>query len=80
MKKLALLFALLPGVALAQAPNPPVKPELTELWTPVPRKVAPGPVVGQPPSDSVILFNGRDLDNWEAVAGGKVRTLTKRSA
>ena len=71
MKKFVLLLALLPTLAVAQAPNPPVKPELTELWTPVPRKVAPGASVGQPPSDAIILFNGRDLNNWEGVNGGK---------
>ncbi len=71
MKKLALVLALLPTLAIAQAPNPPIKPELTELWTPVPRKVTPGALPGQPPSDAIILFNGRDLDNWESINGGK---------
>jgi len=26
--------------------------------------------VGTPPSDAIILFNGRDLSNWESVEGG----------
>jgi hypothetical protein len=71
MKKIALLFALVPALAIAQTNNPQVKPELTEVWSPVPAKVAPGASMGQPPSDAVILFNGRDLNNWESVNGGK---------
>jgi hypothetical protein len=35
----------------------------TEQWTPVPAKVQPG-IDGAPPSDAIILFNGRDLDAW----------------
>ena len=68
MKKVALLLALVPALipafAVAQANNPPVKPELTEVWTPVPPKVTPGDGAGQPPSDAVVLFNGRDLNGW----------------
>ncbi len=35
----------------------------TEQWTPVPVKVQPG-VGGAPPSDAIILFDGRNLDAW----------------
>ena len=68
----ALMFALLgpSAAALAQAPNPLPKPELTEVWSPVPPRVTPGAVLGQPPSDAVILFDGRDLAGWESVKGG----------
>lgn len=30
-----------------------------------PPVVTPGDSVGQPPSDAIILFNGKDLNNWE---------------
>lgn len=74
MKKLALLLALLPTAALAQATypggNPPPPPEATEVWSPVPPKVEPAAVIGQPPSDAIVLFNGKDLSNWESVNGG----------
>ncbi len=69
MKKLVLLLALLPAAALAQT-NPLPKPELTEIWSPVPPKVEPGKAPGQPPSDAIILFNGRDLSGWESAKGG----------
>lgn len=45
--------------ALAQS-----RPEDTEVWKPVPVVVAPGAVVGAPPSDAIILFDGRDLAQW----------------
>ena len=35
----------------------------TEQWTPVPVKVQPG-LGGAPPSDAIILFDGRNLDAW----------------
>jgi len=56
--------------AIGQVNNPNVKPELTEVWSPVPPMVTPGAAIGQPPSDAVVLFNGHDLSNWESVNGG----------
>jgi hypothetical protein len=78
MKPSALLLALFPlmlsGAVLGQATypggNPPPKPDLTEIWSPVPPKVEPGKMLGQPPSDAIILFNGKDLAGWESVTGG----------
>jgi len=72
MKKLVLLFVLLPVAVLAQAPanNPLPKPELTEIWSPVPPKVEPGKNPGEPPSDAIRLFNGTDLAGWESAKGG----------
>lgn len=42
------------------------KPQDTETWTPVPAKVNVGkaPAMVAPPSDAVILFNGKGLDEW----------------
>lgn len=41
----------------------------TELWKPVP-VVSPGALPGQPPSDAIVLFEGKDLGRWTAVRGG----------
>lgn len=46
-------------------PNP-TKPEVTEYWDPEVRVVTPGPV----PSDAVVLFDGKNLDQWESVKDG----------
>jgi hypothetical protein len=49
--------------AAAQEPSPP-NPHATEVWAPVPVLVTPGATVGAPPSDAIILFDGRNLNEW----------------
>ena len=39
------------------------RPELTEVWEPVPPKVDPGEP-GRAPSDAIVLFDGSDLSAW----------------
>jgi hypothetical protein len=70
MKRFLALFLLVPAMAVAQVNNPNVKPELTEVWSPVPPRVTPAAAIGQPPSDALVLFDGHDLSNWESVNGG----------
>jgi hypothetical protein len=36
----------------------------TEVWSPVPKMVTPAKKPGAPPSDAIILFNGKNLDQW----------------
>ncbi len=40
------------------------KPEETEVWQPVPKVVTPRAECGNPPSDAIILFDGKNLDQW----------------
>ena len=40
------------------------RPQDTEVWEPVPKVVAPGPTGGAAPADAVVLFDGRNLDQW----------------
>jgi len=46
-------------------------PKLTEVWTPVPKIVTPGTTNSDAPSDAVILFDGRNLDEWVSVKDPK---------
>jgi hypothetical protein len=45
-------------------PAATAKPEDTELWQPLPRVVTPGTNCNVAPSDAIILFNGKNLDEW----------------
>lgn len=50
--------------ASSQEGASPLKPEDTEQWQPVPPKVLPGSSEGAAPSDAIVLFDGRNLDEW----------------
>jgi len=47
-----------------QADEAKLKPEDTEVWFPEPAIVTPGATCGAPPSDAIILFDGKNLDEW----------------
>jgi len=54
---------------LTDADDMPPAPRTTEVWYPVPAKVTPGATAGAPPSDAVILFDGKNLDAWKSANG-----------
>jgi hypothetical protein len=56
-----LVFAVAPLVAQQAAES---KPEDTEIWEPVPAIVTPGATNTAPPSDAIILFDGKNQDEW----------------
>ncbi len=66
---LATLVAFGIANAAAQTPAPAVNdenadPKLTEQWEPVPPIVTPGATDSAPPSDAIVLFDGKNLDQW----------------
>jgi hypothetical protein len=66
MKKLMLLCSLVLAASAAhsQDASVPAKPADTEQWEPVPLIVMPGEKGGVAPSDAIILFDGKNLDQW----------------
>ena len=40
------------------------KPEETEIWQPVPKVVTPAAECSAPPSDAIILFDGKNVGEW----------------
>lgn len=46
-------------------------PKLTEVWSPVPKVVTPGATPSDAPSDAIILFDGKNLDEWVSGRDGK---------
>ncbi len=66
-KKVFLLGSALVTVLALAAQENKMKPEFTEYYEPVPRKVTPGKQPGEAPSDAIILFDGKNLDQWLSV-------------
>ena len=68
---LALFAAVIPIAAQSPAPQPPAaqkanrgRPQDTEVWEPVPKVVTPGATDAAPPSDAIVLFDGKNTDAW----------------
>lgn len=65
---LAVGLVVLPGVGQSAGQASGAKPEETEVWAPVPEVVRPGSSVTAPPSDAIVLFDGKNLDAWVSAA------------
>ncbi|WP_431126602.1 3-keto-disaccharide hydrolase [Flagellimonas flava] len=61
------LSVLLTASSVFGQVNGPTQPEATETYEPVPPRVTPGSD-GAPPSDAIVLFNGKDFDHWVSTA------------
>lgn len=65
--RIFLFAALAAATVYAQQPGPKPKPEDTEVWQPEPKVVTPGAHDAEPPSDAIVLFDGKNLDQWVQV-------------
>ena len=82
MKSLLVISALVGAMLLSlHVVTLTANPQAAAQWAihdrnrPQPRVITPGTAstqekAGYPPSDAVVLFNGKDLSNWESVKGG----------
>ncbi len=64
LQLLSFVSVLAFAACLTAQTNPKMKPEETEIWTPVPAVVTPGATDAAPPSDAIVLFDGKNLDGW----------------
>ena len=67
MKKILLLGAFCTLSFLIVNAQEKPKPSDTEFYTPVPVVVSPGKTNANAPSDAIILFDGKNLDQWVSV-------------
>jgi hypothetical protein len=84
MKTTLFIVSILAGSLFANGqtkkeyPEPaPMTHEMTEFWTPQPKVVEPGKTASQeilslPPSDAIVLFDGKDLSQWEGAPNKSV--------
>ena len=56
------------------------QPKETEVWEPEPRIVTPGPTASAPPSDAIVLFDGKNLDQWVGKDGNKPKWKVSEGA
>ncbi|GAB4425009.1 MAG: DUF1080 domain-containing protein [Bacteroidia bacterium] len=54
-------------------------PRATELWEPIPPVVTPGNY-HTPPSDAIVLFDGKDLSNWVSMDGSPAKWTVQDGA
>jgi hypothetical protein len=60
-----LIGTLMATPALIHAQDQSKKtPESSEIWEPQPKKITSAAKPGDAPSDALILFDGKNLDNW----------------
>jgi hypothetical protein len=69
VRRYAVAALVVASVAGAQTPTQ-MKPQETEVWQPVPPIITPGKTNADAPSDAVVLFDGRSLDQWVAAKDG----------
>ena len=48
-------------------------PKLSEIYSPVPKVVTPGKTQADPPSDAIVLFDGKNLDAWKSADGSPAK-------
>lgn len=64
-------FAIMAALPVfAQQKDIKLPPEATEFWEPVPRKVSAGTENHMAPSDAIMIFDGKNLDNFQSVRTG----------
>ena len=64
MKPIVILTALFTASTFISQAQEKGKPQDTEYYSPVPPVITPGSTPRDAPSDAIILFDGKNLDQW----------------
>src|SRR6185437_6562315 len=63
-KLLALATLIAVALPLSAQQSAAPRHQDTEVYEPVPPVITPGATDAQPPSDAIVLFDGKNLDQW----------------
>jgi Domain of Unknown Function (DUF1080) len=64
MKRITILATLIVTIFNTIHAQEKGKPQDTEYYSPVPPVITPGSTAGDAPSDAIVLFDGKNLDQW----------------
>jgi hypothetical protein len=65
MKRIILLSIISTVILNSTSAQQKANPKDTEAWTPVPKIVSPAKTMLTAPEDAIILFGGKDLNQWQ---------------
>lgn len=68
------------GAAAQGIEREKLDPAVTEVWDLKPKKVTPGVNAGEAPSDAIIIFDGKDLNNFTTLKGEPAKWEVKDGA
>ena len=80
MKKYITLISCIAIVLFSSLTCTAQKPEETEVWEPEPEVVTPGATAHHPPSDAIVLFDGKDLSKWVGEEGKEPEWIVEDGA
>lgn len=80
MRLIILLFLAINIVSAQYADRNALDPKVTEYYEPKPPKITPGANPGDAPSDAIVLFDGKNLDEWTSSDGSPAKWDVKDGA
>ena len=79
--KIVILLSVITIGAYAQAqPRESLDPKVSEIWDLKPKKITANPTFTEPPSDAIVLFSGKDLNEWTTLDGASAAWDVKDGA
>lgn len=79
--KIVILLSVISCGAFAQAtPRESLDPKVSEIWDLKPKKITATPTFTEAPSDAIVLFSGKDLNEWTTLDGAPAAWEVKDGA
>jgi hypothetical protein len=79
--KIVFLLSVISCGAYAQAtPRESLDPKVSEIWDLKPKKITANPAFTEAPSDAIVLFSGKDLNEWTTLEGAPAAWEVKEGA